>query len=66
MYYYYVPQVYPYANYYPVNDMSRQFECIQQQQIQQIHTNTTNTTTTAYARTKTIFNDMAVFKCILW
>ncbi|PEA27254.1 hypothetical protein CN923_15210 [Bacillus cereus] len=24
-YYYYVPQVYPYINYYPVNDMRQQF-----------------------------------------
>ncbi|MGE7881012.1 hypothetical protein [Bacillus sp. NPDC094077] len=34
MYYYYVPQVYPYTNYYPVNDMRQQFGVYQQQQIQ--------------------------------
>ncbi|WP_368907132.1 hypothetical protein [Bacillus wiedmannii] len=32
MYYYYVPQVYPYVNYYPVYDMSRH----RQQQLQQL------------------------------
>jgi len=31
MYYYYVPQVYPYVNYYPVYDMSRQYELYRQQ-----------------------------------
>lgn len=36
MYYYYVPQVYPYTNYYPVNDMRRQVGVYQQQQFQQI------------------------------
>ncbi|TXR67993.1 hypothetical protein DM800_08325 [Bacillus sp. AY18-3] len=38
MYYYYVPQVYPYVNYYPVNDMRQQFGVYQQQlpQIPQI------------------------------
>ncbi|OWT53046.1 hypothetical protein [Bacillus sp. K2I17] len=36
MYYYYVPQVYPYINYYPVNDMRQQFGVYPQQQIQQM------------------------------
>ncbi|MES5892599.1 MULTISPECIES: hypothetical protein [Bacillus cereus group] len=36
MYYYYVPQVYPYTNYYPVNDMRQQFGVYPQQQIQQM------------------------------
>ncbi|MGD2276106.1 hypothetical protein [Bacillus wiedmannii] len=36
MYYYYVPQVYPYINYYPVNDMGQQFGVYPQQQIQQM------------------------------
>ncbi|MED0872004.1 hypothetical protein [Bacillus mobilis] len=36
MYYYYVPQVYPYVNYYPVNDMRQQFGVYQQQQFQQL------------------------------
>ncbi|MGG0292685.1 hypothetical protein ABEY30_10005 [Bacillus pacificus] len=36
MYYYYVPRVYPYTNYYPVNDMSQQFGGYPQQQFQQI------------------------------
>ncbi|MEJ9113705.1 hypothetical protein LAV76_13105 [Bacillus paramobilis] len=36
MYYYYVPQVYPYVNYYPVYDMSRQYELYRQQQLRQI------------------------------
>lgn len=31
MYYYYVPQVYPYVNYYPVYDTSRQYELYRQQ-----------------------------------
>ncbi|MGG3670195.1 hypothetical protein ABES96_03025 [Bacillus nitratireducens] len=35
-YYYYVPQVYPYINYYPVNDMRQQFGVYPQQQIQQM------------------------------
>ncbi|MBJ8005665.1 MULTISPECIES: hypothetical protein [Bacillus cereus group] len=35
MYYYYVPQVYPYTNYYAVNDMRQQFGVYPQQQIQQ-------------------------------
>ena len=30
--YYYVPQVYPYVNYYPVYDMSRQYEWYRQKQ----------------------------------
>ncbi|CAH2466215.1 MULTISPECIES: hypothetical protein [Bacillus] len=36
MYYYYVPQVYPYTNYYAVNDMRQQFGVYPQQQIQQM------------------------------
>lgn len=36
MYYYYVPQVYPYVNYYPVYDTSRQYELYRQQQLPQI------------------------------
>ncbi|EJQ48828.1 hypothetical protein QUG02_19730 [Bacillus hominis] len=37
MYYYYVPQVYPYTNYYPVNDMrQQQFGVYPQRQIQQM------------------------------
>ncbi|MDM5235828.1 hypothetical protein QUF83_06260 [Bacillus cereus] len=36
MYYYYVPQVYPYVNYYPVYDMSRQYEWYRQQHLQQL------------------------------
>ena len=36
MYYYYVPQVYPYVNYYPVYDTSRQYELYRQQQLQQL------------------------------
>ncbi|PFH80229.1 hypothetical protein COI61_05670 [Bacillus cereus] len=36
MYYYYVPQVYPYINYYLVNDMRQQFGVYPQQQIQQM------------------------------
>ena len=36
MYYYYVPQVYPYVNYYPAYDMNRQYELYRQQQVQQI------------------------------
>ncbi|MEK4571652.1 hypothetical protein NSS74_03770 [Bacillus sp. FSL E2-8868] len=36
MYYYYVPQVYPYANYYPVTGVRQQFGVYRQQQIQQI------------------------------
>ncbi|KFM98487.1 hypothetical protein D0U04_01700 [Bacillus clarus] len=35
MYYYYVPQVYPHTNYYPVNDMRRQFRVYPQPQMQQ-------------------------------
>ncbi|MBE5104109.1 hypothetical protein IGI01_02130 [Bacillus thuringiensis] len=34
MYYYYVPQVYPYTNYYPVNGMRQQFGVYPQPQIQ--------------------------------
>ena len=66
MYYYYVPQVYPYVNYYPVYDMSRQYELYRQQQLQQIPQIPQIPQQQHYARTKTIFNDMAVFKCILW
>ncbi|MBJ8052068.1 hypothetical protein JDS87_08535 [Bacillus cereus] len=36
MYYYYVPHVYPYTTYYPVNDMRQQFGVYPQQQIQQM------------------------------
>ncbi|EJS72519.1 hypothetical protein CN425_11315 [Bacillus cereus] len=36
MYYYYVPQVYPYVNYYPVYDMNRQYEWYRQQYLQQL------------------------------
>ncbi|EJS77921.1 hypothetical protein [Bacillus cereus] len=36
MYYYYVPQVYPYVNYYPVYDMNRQYEWYRQQHLQQL------------------------------
>ncbi|AXY05737.1 hypothetical protein CN272_09425 [Bacillus anthracis] len=36
MYYYYVPQVYPYVHYYPVYDTSRQYELYRQQQLPQI------------------------------
>ncbi|MEX0414436.1 hypothetical protein ACQKIY_11000 [Bacillus mycoides] len=36
MYYYYVPQVYPYTNYYPVTGVRQQFGVYPQQQIQQI------------------------------
>lgn len=36
MYYYYVPQVYPYVNYYPVYDTSRQYELYRQQQVPQL------------------------------
>lgn len=36
MYYYYVPQAYPYVNYYPVYDMNRQYELYRQQPLQQI------------------------------
>ena len=66
MYYYYVPQVYPYVNYYPVYDMSRQFELYRQQQLQQIPNTANPNQQPTTSRTKTIFNDMAVFKCILW
>ena len=36
MYYYYVPQVYPYVHYYPVYDTSRQYELYRQQQVPQL------------------------------
>ena len=62
MYYYYVPQVYPYVNYYPVYDTSRQYELYRQQQLQQLSQIPQQQPT----QEKTIFNNMAIFQCILW
>ena len=62
MYYYYVPQVYPYVNYYPVYDTSRQYELYRQQQLQQLSQIPQQQPT----QEKTIFNNMAIFQCVLW
>lgn len=62
MYYYYVPQVYPYVNYYPVYDTSRQYELYRQQQLQQLSQIPQQQPTGK----KTIFNNMAIFQCVLW
>ncbi len=65
MYYYYVPQVYPYVNYYPVYDTSRQYELYRQQQLQQL-SQIPQLLTQQPTQEKTIFNNMAIFQCILW
>lgn len=66
MYYYYVPQVYPYVNYYPVYDTSRQYELYRQQQLQQLSQIPQLPTQQPTQEKKTIFNNMAIFQCILW